>query len=56
MFSKLTIGVHSGQVVAGVVGQKLPRYAVFGSTVCVASRMESTGLADHVNISSDTYR
>ena len=52
---QLTIGVNSGEVVAGVVGQKLPRFAVFGSTVCLASRMESTGEPDCINISHATY-
>jgi adenylate cyclase len=51
----LRIGIHTGPVIAGVVGHKKFSYDIWGDTVNVASRMESSGEAGKVNISGHTY-
>ncbi len=51
----LRVGIHVGPVVAGVVGKKKYAYDIWGSTVNIASRMESNGEPGMVNISADTY-
>jgi len=52
---ELRIGIHIGPIVAGVVGKKKYAYDIWGSTVNVASRMESNGLPGQVNVSHSTY-
>jgi class 3 adenylate cyclase len=51
---KLRIGVHSGAVIAGVIGKQKFSYDLWGNTVNVASRMESEGIADQIQISTET--
>jgi len=51
----LRIGIHTGPVIAGVVGHKKLSYDIWGDTVNTASRMESSGIAGKVNISGTTY-
>ena len=51
---KIRIGVHSGAVVAGVIGKQKFSYDMWGDTVNVASRMESEGIPDQIQISAET--
>lgn len=50
----MRIGIHSGSVTAGVLRGERTRFQLFGDTMNTASRMESRGLPDRIQISSDT--
>ncbi|MBK7149179.1 MAG: adenylate/guanylate cyclase domain-containing protein [Bacteroidetes bacterium] len=52
---EVRIGVHTGPVVAGIVGVKKFAYDIWGDTVNTASRMEQHGEAGKINISETTY-
>jgi class 3 adenylate cyclase len=52
---ELRVGIHTGPVVAGVIGKKKFAYDIWGDTVNLASRMESSGMAGKLNISEATY-
>lgn len=54
-FFEARIGIHTGPLVAGIVGIKKFAYDIWGDTVNIASRMETNGIAGRVNLSADTY-
>jgi len=51
----LRIGIHTGPIIAGVVGSKKFSYDIWGDSVNIASRMESSGEVGKVNVSESTY-
>jgi len=52
---ELRIGIHTGELIAGVVGKNKFAYDVWGETVNTAKRLESSGEINKINISGETY-
>ncbi|XP_063623161.1 adenylate cyclase type 2 isoform X1 [Cydia splendana] len=53
---RLRIGLNHGPVIAGVVGAQKPQYDIWGNTVNVASRMDSTGVMGRIQVTEDTAK
>lgn len=53
---KLRVGIHTGSLIAGVIGKNRYTYDMWGESVNLASRMESTGIADRIQISEAAHQ
>uniref|UniRef100_A0A8C5DSY4 adenylate cyclase n=1 Tax=Gouania willdenowi TaxID=441366 RepID=A0A8C5DSY4_GOUWI len=51
---KLRVGINHGPVIAGVIGAHKPQYDIWGNSVNVASRMDSTGVLDKIQVTEET--
>jgi len=51
----MRVGIHTGQVCSGIIKSTRPRWQLFGDTINVASRMESTGMPSRIHVSAQTH-
>lgn len=54
--TQVRVGIHTGDVVSGLIDNRVPRFALFGDTMNIASRMESSARPMHVRISDNTFK
>lgn len=52
---RLRVGINIGSVVAGVIGSRKPQYDIWGNAVNVASRMDSTGVLDNIQVTTEVH-
>jgi class 3 adenylate cyclase len=51
----MRIGIHTGNIIGGVIGTDIVRYDIYGNDVLIANKMESNGEKGKVMISENTY-
>ncbi|XP_070144846.1 adenylyl cyclase X E-like isoform X2 [Drosophila kikkawai] len=54
--TEIAIGISSGEIMAGVVGASQPHYDIWGNPVNMASRMQSTGLSGHIQVTEESAK
>lgn len=52
----MRIGIHTGTIIAGIIGSTIVRYDIFGPDVLKANKIESNGIPGRISVSSDTKK
>ena len=55
LFSQIRGGIHTGSIVTGVIGHRVPRFLVMGETAIVASKLESHSVPGKIHVSPTTH-